>query len=88
MNNAENMVNMTIRIDKDFKKNMDNLFKNLGINTTSAIMMFLKQCDRNKGLPFVASMNSVQVNTDEKFLSAINNDSNYSEEFEDIFEDV
>ena len=27
---------MTIRIDKDFKKEVDSLFKNLRINTTSA----------------------------------------------------
>ena len=76
------MVNMTIRIDKDFKKNMDSLFKNLGINTTSAIMMFLKQCDRDKGLPFIATMND----KNEKFLS-LNKEDSY-EEFEDVFEDV
>ena len=47
---------MTIRIDKKFKKETDNLFKDLGINTTSAIMMFLKQCHRDQGLPFTASL--------------------------------
>ena len=56
MASMDNTVNITIRIDKDFKKEMDNLFKNLGINTTSAIMMFLKQCNREQGLPFVATM--------------------------------
>ena len=82
--NNDNMVNMTIRIDKDFKKEMDTLFKNLGINTTSAIMMFLKQCDRDKGLPFIASMN----NTNEKFLEALKPTTNSNEDFEDVFEDV
>ena len=48
--------NMTIRIDKNFKKETDNLFKKLGINTTSAIMMFLKQCHREQGLPFSPSL--------------------------------
>ena len=57
MANIGNTINMTIRIDKDFKKEIDNLFKNLGINTTSAIMMFLKQCSRENGLPFTATMN-------------------------------
>lgn len=56
MSSMDNTVNMTIRIDRDFKKEVDNLFKNLGLNTTSAIMMFLKQCDRQQGLPFAASM--------------------------------
>ena len=57
MSSLGNTINMTIRMDKDLKKETDILFKNLGINTTSAIMMFLKQCVREKGLPFVASMN-------------------------------
>ena len=32
------------------------------LNTTSAIMMFLKQCHRNQGLPFVASMLAPEPN--------------------------
>ena len=56
MASLNDTVNMTIRIDKTFKNDMDNLFKNLGINMTSAIMMFLKQCDREQGLPFTATM--------------------------------
>ena len=56
MSSMDNTVNMTIRIDKNFKKEVDNLFKNLGLNTTSAIMMFLKQCNREQGLPFTATM--------------------------------
>jgi len=56
MASLSNTTNMTIRIDKKFKKEMDNLFKNLGINTTSAIMMFLKQCEREKGIPFNITM--------------------------------
>lgn len=56
MASLSNSVNMTIRIDKDFKKQVDSLFKNLGTNTSSAIMMFLKQCDREQGLPFKPNM--------------------------------
>ena len=56
MSSMDNTVNMTIRIDKNFKKEVDSLFKNLGLNTTSAIMMFLKQCNREQGLPFAATM--------------------------------
>lgn len=56
MSSMSNTTNMTIRIDKAFKKKMDNLFKNLGINTSSAIMMFLKQCEREQGIPFTATM--------------------------------
>lgn len=56
MSSLSNTTNMTIRIDKNFKKEMDSLFKNLGINTSSAIMMFLKQCEREQGIPFIATM--------------------------------
>ena len=56
MNNISNTTNMTIRIDKDLKKNVDILFKNLGTNTNSAINMFLKQCDREQGLVFTPKM--------------------------------
>ena len=56
MNTISNTVNMTIRIDKNLKKNVDILFKNLGTNTNSTINMFLRQCDREQGLVFTPSM--------------------------------
>lgn len=67
MASMSNITNMTIRIDKKFKKEMDVLFKNLGINTSSAIMMFLKQCEREQGLPFLATMEV----PNQKLLSAL-----------------
>ena len=51
-----NTTNITIRIDKDLKKRIDILFKNLGTNTNSAINMFLRQCDREQGLVFTPTM--------------------------------
>ena len=56
MSTVSNTTNMTIRIDKDLKKRIDDLFKNLGTNTNSAINMFLKQCDREQGLVFKPTM--------------------------------
>ncbi len=56
MNSISNTTNMTIRIDKDLKKSVDSLFKNLGTNTNSAINMFLRQCDREQGLVFKPTM--------------------------------
>lgn len=56
MNSISNTTNMTIRIDKDLKKSVDILFKNLGTNTNSAINMFLRQCDREQGLVFTPTM--------------------------------
>lgn len=73
MSSVSNITNMTIRIDKKFKKDMDCLFKNLGINTSAAIMMFLKQCEREQGIPFAATMKT----PNKRLLSAL-------EESEDI----
>ena len=56
MNSISNTTNMTIRIDKELKKSVDSLFKNLGTNTNSAINMFLRQCDREQGLVFKPTM--------------------------------
>lgn len=56
MNTISNTTNMTIRIDKDLKKSVDSLFKNLGTNTNSAINMFLRQCVREQGLVFTPTM--------------------------------
>ena len=56
MGTISNTTNITIRIDKDLKKSVDNLFKNLGTNTNSAINMFLRQCDREQRLVFTPSM--------------------------------
>lgn len=56
MNTISNTTNITIRIDKDLKKSVDNLFKNLGTNTNSAINMFLRQCDREQSLVFTPTM--------------------------------
>ena len=89
-NNKDNMINMTIRIDKDFKKQVDNLFKELGLNTTAAIMMFLRQCNRDQGLPFVASMSKLPQNKLEDISETKYEDFDkaFEGDFSDTFEDI
>ena len=41
-----------IRVDDDLKKKSDNLFRELGTDTTTAIRMFLTQAVANNGFPF------------------------------------
>ena len=48
--------NMSIRLDKDLKKEAETLFKNLGLNMSSAINMFLTQSVREQSIPFKATM--------------------------------
>lgn len=41
-----------VRVDDDIKKKSDNLFKELGTDTTTAIRMFLTQAVAHNGFPF------------------------------------
>nr|WP_314114605.1 type II toxin-antitoxin system RelB/DinJ family antitoxin [uncultured Leptotrichia sp.] len=42
----------TINIDEETKKEAQELFKDLGMNLTTAINIFLKQAIREQGIPF------------------------------------
>ena len=55
---AKSAINMSFRVDKNLKKEADTLFKNLGMNTSVAINMFLTQCVREQQIPFKASMSN------------------------------
>ncbi len=46
------MVSTSIKIDAETKKEAQELFKDLGINLTTAVNIFLKQAVREQGLPF------------------------------------
>ena len=41
-----------VRVDRDLKNEMDVIFNSLGLDTSTAIRMFLKQVERRRGLPF------------------------------------
>ena len=49
---VSNSINMSFRVDKDLKKQADELFKSLGMNTSVALNMFLTQSVRQQALPF------------------------------------
>lgn len=45
-----------IRIDSQLKKQSSDLFKELGLDMSSAVNVFLKQCVLHSGLPFSVQM--------------------------------
>ena len=51
------MATMSIRLSDSDKNAADNLFKELGTTTNSAINMFIKQCIRLQRFPFTPSLN-------------------------------
>lgn len=56
MTNISNAINMSFRVDKTLKKQADELFKQLGMNTSVALNMFLTQSVREQGIPFIPTM--------------------------------
>ena len=56
MANISNAINMSFRVDKNLKAQADELFKNLGMNTSVALNMFLTQSVREQSIPFIPSM--------------------------------
>ena len=45
-------VNVTVRMERQTRDDAARLFSELGISTTQAISMFLKQAVREQGIPF------------------------------------
>lgn len=44
--------NITMRIDEDLKAQAEELFADLGLNMTTAFMIFVKQAIREQRIPF------------------------------------
>lgn len=55
MTTATDTVNMSLRVNKSLKQQADMLFRDLGMNTSVAINMFLAQSVREQALPFRSS---------------------------------
>lgn len=47
-----NTTNLNVRVDEDIKCKADAIFAQLGLNTSVAVNMFLRQCVRYGGIPF------------------------------------
>ena len=51
-----------VRVDDDLKVKSDNLFKDLGTDTTTAIRMFLTQAVAQNGFPFEIKRHTAEYN--------------------------
>lgn len=52
MENISNTTNLNVRVDTNLKKESDMLFKDLGLNMSTAINMFLTKCVKTASIPF------------------------------------
>ncbi|WP_312699494.1 type II toxin-antitoxin system RelB/DinJ family antitoxin [Sedimentibacter sp.] len=59
--------NITIRMDEELKKQAEELFADLGLTMTSAIIAFTKQAVREQRIPFVIARNIPNKETLEAF---------------------
>jgi DNA-damage-inducible protein J len=60
-------VNVTIRMDEELKKQAEELFFDLGLSMTAALIVFTKQAVREQRIPFNVSRNI----PNEKTIAAI-----------------
>ncbi len=59
-----------IRIDADTKRLSTELFSNLGLDMSSAVNMFLRQCILRNGIPFNVSVPEYNHETIEAMIEA------------------
>ena len=43
---------VNVRVDENVKRDIEKLYNSLGMNTSTAVNMFFKQCLMEQGLPF------------------------------------
>ena len=43
---------INVRVDRQTKKDIENLFESLGLNTSVAVNMFFRQCLMEEAIPF------------------------------------
>ena len=55
--------NVTIRMDEELKKQAEELFSDLGLSMTAALIAFTKQSVREQRIPFVLSRNVPNAET-------------------------
>ncbi|HCE77884.1 MAG TPA: type II toxin-antitoxin system antitoxin, RelB/DinJ family [Lachnospiraceae bacterium] len=55
--------NINVRVDSELKEEAEDLFKDLGLNMSTAITMFLKSAVSNNGIPFEVKRPSLNAET-------------------------
>lgn len=59
------MATLQIRLDDSLKKKADNLFTDLGLDTPTAVRIFLSAAINSNGIPFVVKRRGINVDMEE-----------------------
>lgn len=73
---------LNIRVNKDLKKQSDMILSLLGLNTSTAVNMFLNAVVRNNGIPFSLTLNP--NNETKQALDDVLAGKNLSKEFDNV----
>lgn len=82
------MATITIRVDEKVKKEAEELFKEMGLNMSTAMNIFLKRCIFEEGIPFELKVPNKKTL---KTLDDVNKGKGLSKEFnsiEELMEDL
>ncbi len=62
-------INITIRMDKQLKKQAEELFSDFGLTFNAALTMFVKQSVREQRIPFEITRNTIAMASNEALVS-------------------
>lgn len=62
--------NITIRADRELKKQAERVFDDLGLNMTTAMTIFMKAVVREGGIPFELKTKPFYATENQKWLNA------------------
>ena len=64
-------INVNIRMDRDLKERADTLFNSMGLNMTTAVNTFVRQCLREESIPFqIKPYNDYKSKVEQSMLQA------------------
>jgi len=77
------MAVINVRVDETMKKEVETLYKELGLNMSTAINLFLKKCLLEQGLPFEVKLPNKKTM---EVIQDIEQGNGLSQEFDSIDE--
>ena len=85
--------NINVRVDAELKKSAEDLFKDLGLNMSTAITMFLRSAVSHDGIPFEVKRMTPNAETKAalaEYDEMIKNPGNYKryDSFEELMDEV
>ncbi len=79
---------ITVRVDSDTKENANKVFKEVGLDMSTAVNIFLKQVIRSNGMPFMVSAETPNKTTLKAFKELEDGDYKTFSSVSELMEDL